>query len=162
MATDTRQLTISRVLDAPRELVYRAFTDPDHLTEWWGPAGHWLPREEIELDVRSGGCMRWTEVSADDPELRIRIVINLKTVADGELLEGVLQVAGHLQEGVEPFATRFRFEFHDEGERRTRLEIRQWLPSHLTAPSKQGWAEAFGKLDAALARARVAVDRAVS
>jgi uncharacterized protein YndB with AHSA1/START domain len=33
------------VFDAPRELVYRAFTDPDHLAAWWGPIGNSLPRE---------------------------------------------------------------------------------------------------------------------
>jgi uncharacterized protein YndB with AHSA1/START domain len=58
METDTRQLAISRVFDAPRELVYRAFTDPDHLAEWWGPMGNSLPREEIGFDVRPGGYQR--------------------------------------------------------------------------------------------------------
>ena len=40
MNTETAQLVISRVFDAPRELVYRAFTDPDHLAAWWGPIGN--------------------------------------------------------------------------------------------------------------------------
>ena len=55
MDTETPQLAISRVFDAPRELVYRAFTDPDHLAAWWGPIGNSLPRDEIEFDVRPGG-----------------------------------------------------------------------------------------------------------
>jgi hypothetical protein len=38
MYPDQGQLAISRVLDAPRELAFRAFTDPDHLATWW-----WLP-----------------------------------------------------------------------------------------------------------------------
>jgi uncharacterized protein YndB with AHSA1/START domain len=70
METETRQLAISRVFDAPRELVYRAFTDPDHLAKWWGPMGNSLPREEIDFDVRPGGYQRWTEVSANEPDLR--------------------------------------------------------------------------------------------
>ena len=57
------QLAISRVLDASRELAFRAFTDPDHLATWWGPSGNTLPRDEIEFDVRAGGFQRWTEVS---------------------------------------------------------------------------------------------------
>ncbi len=44
---------------------------------------------------------------------------------------------------VEPFDTRFRVEFHDEPNGRTRLEIRQWLPAHLAGPSNQGWIEAL-------------------
>ena len=37
MNTETPQLAVSRVFDAPRALVFRAFTDPDHLATWWGP-----------------------------------------------------------------------------------------------------------------------------
>jgi uncharacterized protein YndB with AHSA1/START domain len=48
MYPDEPQLAISRVLDAPRELAFRAFTDPDHLATWWGPSGNTLPRDEIE------------------------------------------------------------------------------------------------------------------
>jgi hypothetical protein len=47
-------------------------------------------------------------------------------------------------------AARFRVEFHDEPGGRTGLEIRQWLPAHLTGPSNQGWLEALDKLDATL------------
>jgi hypothetical protein len=69
-----------------------------------------------------------------------------------------MHVAGQLQEGIEPFA-RFRVEFHDEGEGRTRIEIRQWLPPHLAGRSEQGWLEAFTKLDATLTSAQIAADR---
>jgi uncharacterized protein YndB with AHSA1/START domain len=159
MDTETPQLTISRVFDAPRELVYRAFTDPDHLAAWWGPIGNSLPRDEIEFDVRPGGYQRWTEVFAAEPDLRVHIYVDLTDVADGELLEGVMHATGQLQEGIEPFETRFRVEFHDEADGRTRLEIRQWLPEHLAAPSEEGWLEAFTKLDATLIRAQaVAAD----
>jgi uncharacterized protein YndB with AHSA1/START domain len=152
--TETPQIAISRVFDAPRELVYRAFTDPDHLAAWWGPIGNELPRDEIDFDVRPGGYQRWTEVSVTEPGLRVHIYIDLTDVADGELLEGTMHVTGQLQEGIEPFETRFRVEFHDETGGRTRLEIRQWLPGHLAAPSEEGWLQAFTKLDAALTRAR--------
>jgi uncharacterized protein YndB with AHSA1/START domain len=155
MDTDAPQLVISRVFDAPRELVYLAFTDPDHLAAWWGPIGNSLPREEIEFDVRSGGFQRWTELSAADPGLRVHIFIDLTNVAPRQLLEGVMHVTGRLPEGVESFETRIRIEFHDEADRRTRLEIRQWLPDYLARPSEAGWAEAFTKLDAALRSAQV-------
>ena len=80
----------------------------------------------------------------------------LAVSADGDLLEGVMHVSGRLQEGVEPFETRFRIEFHDESDGRTRLEIRQWLPTHLAGPSNRGWLEAFEKLDATLLRLQAA------
>ena len=152
MPSETPQLTVSRVFDAPRALVFRAFTDPDQLATWWGPAGNSLPREEIEFDVRPGGFQRWTEVAAAQPDLRVHVRIDLADVADGGLLEGVMHVSGRLPEGFEPFETSFRIEFHDEPDGRTRLEIRQWLPAHLAGPTDHGWLEAFEKLDATLLR----------
>ncbi len=52
MNAEAHHLSITRVVDAPRPLVYRAFTDPDDLAAWWGPAGNQLPRDEIDFDVR--------------------------------------------------------------------------------------------------------------
>jgi uncharacterized protein YndB with AHSA1/START domain len=149
---DTRppQIVISRVFDAPRQLVYRAFTDPYHLVAWWGPIGNVLPPDEIEFDVRPGGYQRWTEVFPAQPGVRVHVHVDLTDVADGELLDGVMHVAGRLPDGIEPFETRYRVEFHDEADGRTRLEIRQWLPERLAGPSEHGWTEAFSKLDAAL------------
>jgi uncharacterized protein YndB with AHSA1/START domain len=161
MDTGTPQIVISRVFDAPRALVYRAFTDPDHLAQWWGPVGNSLPRDEIEFDVRPGGFQRWTEVFPADPGRRTHIHVDLTDVAEGELLDGIMHVTGQLHEGVEPFETRIRVEFHDEDGGRTRLEVRQWLPEHLAGPREAGWfdagwLQAFTKLDAALLGADVA------
>jgi uncharacterized protein YndB with AHSA1/START domain len=156
------QVAISRVLDAPRPLAFQAFTDPDHLATWWGPSGNTLPRAEIEFDVRPGGFQRWTEVAADQPDLHVNVYIDLTDVADGTLLEGVMHVTGRLPGDIEPFDTRFRVEFYDAPEGRTRLEIRQWLPAHLIGPSNQGWFEALDKLDATLLRIQsIAVDTEV-
>lgn len=52
------EMLISRVIQAPRELVWRAFTDPEHLTHWWGPFGFTIETETFEF--RSGGTWRHT------------------------------------------------------------------------------------------------------
>ncbi|GAB3394514.1 SRPBCC family protein [Humibacter soli] len=150
MQTETPQLDISRVVDAPRDLVYRAFTDPEHFAAWWGPVGNSLPRDEMDFDVRSGGHQRWTELSAADPGVRVHVSLDLTDVTPGELLDGLMHVAGRLPDGIAPFETRVRIEFHDEADGRTRLEIRQWLPAHQASNALQGWRESLGKLDAAL------------
>ncbi len=49
-------LVITRVFDAPRELVFKAWTDPKHVAQWWGPKGFTNP--VCELDVRPGGAIR--------------------------------------------------------------------------------------------------------
>ncbi|OZM76016.1 SRPBCC domain-containing protein [Pseudonocardia sp. MH-G8] len=58
----TREFTIVRELEAPRELVFRAWTDPEHLTRWFGPRGCSTPRASIATDVRPGGTWRATMV----------------------------------------------------------------------------------------------------
>ncbi len=150
MTTTDPQLSVTRVVRAPRDRVYRAFTDPDDFVAWWGPIGNALPRDEIEFDVRPGGSLRWSELFPEQPEIRTHVRVQLTKVIDGVLLDGLLQVTGVLPGGFEPFETRMRVEFYDEGDGWTRLEIRQWLPEHFAAPSEAGWAEAFAKLDAFL------------
>ena len=49
----TRQITLTRVFDAPREVVFSLWTDPDHLKRWWGPDGMDAPR--VVSDPRPGG-----------------------------------------------------------------------------------------------------------
>jgi len=46
-------LTLQRVFDAPRELVFRAFTEAEHLKHWWGPRGWEVT--ECQVDFREGG-----------------------------------------------------------------------------------------------------------
>ncbi len=53
--TTTSEISISRIFDAPRELVYRAFVDPDQLCQWFGPEGFSVPYESVQIDARPGG-----------------------------------------------------------------------------------------------------------
>lgn len=49
-------LHMERVLSVPREVVFRALTDPGELAEWWGPKGFTCP--SVEIDLRVGGGYR--------------------------------------------------------------------------------------------------------
>jgi uncharacterized protein YndB with AHSA1/START domain len=64
--TEAREFTITRVFNAPRELVFKAWTDPKQLAAWYGPRGLSTPIESIELDVRPGGQWRACMVRDDD------------------------------------------------------------------------------------------------
>ncbi len=149
MTTTTPQLALTRIVNAPRTRVYQAFTVPEYFAAWWGPIGNSL--DEVEFDVRPGGYLRWTEVFPDEPGVWTHGRIDLTDVNDGELLDGIMRITGELPGGFEPFETRMRVEFYDEGDRRTRLEVRQWLPDNYVSPSEGGWSEAFSKLDVMLA-----------
>ncbi|MCL5807575.1 MAG: SRPBCC domain-containing protein [Deltaproteobacteria bacterium] len=63
MSAAKNELIITRVIDAPRELVWRAWTNPAYLTRWWGPRNFTSPSGTI--DLRVGGkylfCMRSPE-----------------------------------------------------------------------------------------------------
>lgn len=56
--TQDREIVISRVFDAPRELVWDAWTNPEHVVRWWGPKG--FTTTIHEMDVRPGGVWRHT------------------------------------------------------------------------------------------------------
>jgi uncharacterized protein YndB with AHSA1/START domain len=58
-----REIVLSRVIDAPRELVFDAWTDPEQLAVWFGPRG--LAIETHEADIRVGGSWRFDMVGAN-------------------------------------------------------------------------------------------------
>ncbi len=90
-----RELLIERVFNAPRELVFRAWTDPDHIRNWFGPRDY--PATQVTMDVRPGGrwrgCLRSTETGND------------------------LWVGGVYREIVPPERLVFTFAWEEEGER---------------------------------------------
>jgi uncharacterized protein YndB with AHSA1/START domain len=63
---------MTRSFDAPRELVWKAWTDPKHINEWWGPRGFTTTTHEI--DVRPGGVWRFTMHGPDGTDYPNRIV----------------------------------------------------------------------------------------
>jgi uncharacterized protein YndB with AHSA1/START domain len=67
-ATPTKQFTITRVFDAPREQVWRAWTDADEAPHWLHPRDIVTPRESVDFDVRPGGRYRYTMIAPDGAE----------------------------------------------------------------------------------------------
>lgn len=59
-------LFIERVFDAPRELVFKAFTEPDRIERWWGPR-EW-PTKNKKMDVRPGGVWHYCMTGPDGTE----------------------------------------------------------------------------------------------
>lgn len=64
--TTNRQIIITRVFDAPRELVWQAWNEPQHVEKWFGPRGFTTRVEE--LDLRVGGRSRYVMVGPDGAE----------------------------------------------------------------------------------------------
>jgi uncharacterized protein YndB with AHSA1/START domain len=64
--SETVELTITRIFDAPRELVFRCMIEPEHLTHFWGPIGVSTPLEKIKIDPRPGGVFETVMVNDAD------------------------------------------------------------------------------------------------
>jgi len=90
-----RVLVITRVFDAPRELVFKAWTDARLARNWWGPRDY--PAVELEMDARPGGTWRG----------------RLRSVETGQ----ELPLGGVFREIVAPERIVFTFKWDEEGER---------------------------------------------
>jgi uncharacterized protein YndB with AHSA1/START domain len=63
------EITITRVYDAPRELVWRAWTEPERLATWWGKRGWNAVLDSIVIEPWPGGTFRVTTVNAEGAEM---------------------------------------------------------------------------------------------
>jgi uncharacterized protein YndB with AHSA1/START domain len=64
--SDLGEVTFTRIYDAPRELVFACMTEPEHLTQFWGPVGISTPIENITIDLRVGGVFDTVMVNDAD------------------------------------------------------------------------------------------------
>jgi len=62
-SSPNKEVTFTRIFDAPRELVFKAWTNPELIAQWWGPDGFTTP--VVDLDVRPGGALR---IDMQDPD----------------------------------------------------------------------------------------------
>ncbi len=61
-----QDVTITRAFDAPREMVFKAFTDPSIIPQWWGP--RYLTTKVEKLEVKQGGYWRFVQRDAEGKE----------------------------------------------------------------------------------------------
>jgi len=146
------EITISRTFDAPPELVYRAFVDPDQLCEWYGPAGFYVPCETVQIDARVGGFQRFVMTRVEDPSSRYQVEVTLSEVVENELLAGHQDVERMGGAG-SASRTSLRLEFLQEANGRTRLELRQGpVTEEVGRDARERWESSFTSLDSLLRR----------
>ncbi len=124
--TDTaaREIVVSRVFNAPREMVFKAWTDPDQVGQWWGPNG--FTTTTREMDVRPGGVWRYTMHGPDGRDYPNRIIYD-------QVVQGRLLVYAHDDDGgaAEPisFQTTVTFDAHGDDQRQTKVTLKSVFPS---------------------------------
>jgi len=141
-ANAAEQLCIERTLPAPRSLVYRAFTEPERMLQWFGP--HGFVATLAQLDVRAGGAWRGGMRGPDGKE-RIASGVYREVVPE-QLL--VFTYAWET-DGRRGHETLCRVELSDLADgRQTRLIFRQgpFETSEAAVGHQGGWREAFEKL----------------
>lgn len=146
---DETEVFVTRIFNAPRDVVFKFWTDPNHVAKWWGPAGFHNPREDVEIDLRVGGRFQLRMVeTATGAEVQVRGTI-VELVAP-EILAIHLDVPQPI--GLPPIEVRVRVQFHDHGDR-TRITLHQGPFS--TADQREqtvgGWNQSFDALDRLLA-----------
>ncbi len=162
-ASAEREFVISRVLDATRDRVYRAWTDPSVLSQWWGPRGYTNP--VCETDLRPGGVWRITMRSPEGVEYPIKGVY--REVVEGRRLVLVEDWKDHPVEFLEtirkavggnPTTEALNTVTFDEHGSKTKLTIR----THFETPAvrdamvkmgmNDGWSQSLDRLEEQLVR----------
>jgi uncharacterized protein YndB with AHSA1/START domain len=135
-------LHVSRVFDAPRELVFRCMIEPEHLTHFWGPIGTSAPLEQITVDARPGGAFATVMVNDSDGASYPTSATYVEVSAP-ERLSWVEQ-----HSGMTVTAT-----FTDLGEDRTRVDIEQAnVPAQMATPeARAGFLTSLDRFAAHLA-----------
>jgi uncharacterized protein YndB with AHSA1/START domain len=116
-----RELVFTRVFDAPRELVFEAWTDPQHVAQWWGPNG--FTTTIHEMNVRPGGVWRLVMHGPDGRDYNNRIVF-LEVVKPERLI-----YKHDPEKRSEPVSFQVTVTFAEE-DCKTRVTMQMLFPSH--------------------------------
>ncbi len=148
MATNTeanesskRELVLTRIIDAPREKVYKAWTDPELLKQWFAPAPFSTP--VAELDVRPGGANLIVMRDPQGNEFPNRGVY--LEVVENERLVFTDAYTKAWEPSKKPFMTVI-VTFEDEGGRtRYTARARHWTAADREAHEKMGFHDGWGR-----------------
>jgi uncharacterized protein YndB with AHSA1/START domain len=144
------QVRISRIIDAPREDVFRAWTEPEQIRIWWGPGAFTCP--EAAVDLRPGGSYRF----AMQPTEGDRFIVGgtyREVQPPARLVYTWRWETGPAADGSESLVT---VEFLDKGERTELVLTHGELPeTHTPEPYKMGWDGGLDKFEALLSGSRV-------
>jgi uncharacterized protein YndB with AHSA1/START domain len=162
---NSTDLVVTRVFDAPIELVWKAWSDPEAVVEWWGPTGFTSP--SAQMNFREGGtslvCMRAPkELGGQDmyntwtyqhivPMQRIEFVLNFAD-KDGNKFDPATMVG--MPAGI-PYRVRHVIGFKALGDGKTEMTVTEYGYTSIQAVdlSRAGLEQSLDKMAASLAKA---------
>lgn len=126
-----REIVLSRVFDAPRELVFEAWTNPDHLNRWFGPKG--FSTKTHEADIRVGGRWRFDMIGPDGTRYDNRMVFL-------EIRKPERLVMDHgSDKDDDPAKFRVTITFDEQSNKKTVVTLRQLHPTREQRNAKLGF-----------------------
>jgi uncharacterized protein YndB with AHSA1/START domain len=141
-----RDVYISRSFAAPRATVWKFWTEPERLAQWFGPTGIHTPLERIDVEVREGGAWKLGMTSDTTGEV-YPLSATITKAVEPEYLEMVVSAqssAGNLEEIV------LRVQFHDHGDQ-TRMTLHQGpFTPEIRDLTADGWNQSFDRLNTLL------------
>ncbi|HLL26843.1 MAG TPA: SRPBCC domain-containing protein [Xanthobacteraceae bacterium] len=144
-----REITITRVFNAPRERVFKAWTDPKELAQWWGPKGFTNP--VCEVDAKPGGALRIVMRAPDGGEYPMKGVFQ-EVVPPARLVFTNIALDGEGNHIIEGITTVI---FEDQGGK-TKLTLHtggvatvDYAAAYLNG-TEAGWTQSIDKLQALL------------
>jgi uncharacterized protein YndB with AHSA1/START domain len=156
---ETERMVVTRVFDAPRELVWKAWTDPQYVMQWWGPKGFTSP--VCKMDFRVGGkflcCMRtpdgkdfWNGGEYHEIVLHEKIVYSMY-FSDPEGNKVEPEQYGMEHEAIDGAYDVVTFENFGNGQTKLTLIGNESMESAKESGQVEGWNEILGKFDAVVA-----------
>jgi uncharacterized protein YndB with AHSA1/START domain len=156
---------ISRVFDAPRDLVWKCFTESERVSKWWGPKG--VSAVQSKIDLRPGGMHLYAMKPSEGPlmwgrQVYREIVAPERLVFINSFSDEEAGLTRHPMAPTWPIELLTIVTFEEQPGGKTKLTVR-WSPISPTAEEqqtfdaghdsmRQGWGGSFDKLDAYLAK----------
>lgn len=151
-----KELKITRIFSAPRELVWRAFTEPELMRRWWGPAGYTAP--SIAIDLREGGSYLASMQAPDGKEswstgTYREIVPGERIVATDSFADekGNVVPASYYGMSAMPLELVVTMTFREQkGLTTFTLRHEGFPPGMMAEMARAGWNQSFDKLERVL------------
>ncbi len=163
-AAPKKNLTVTRIFDAPLERVWKAWTDPRQVKRWWGPTGFTCP--VAKMDVREGGtslvCMRAPKEHGGQDMYN---TWTYRKIVPNESIEYILRFSDEDGQQIDPAAmglspdmpweVRNLVTFRDLGNGRTEMTVTEYgyTSDQMFNLSKAGLEQCLDKMDASLPKA---------
>jgi uncharacterized protein YndB with AHSA1/START domain len=141
MTIHEHELVLTRLIDAPRTLIYQAWTDPEMLKQWFAPKPFTTPH--AELDVRPGGANLIVMAGPDGQEMPNRGTY-LEVVPNEKIVFTDAYVGDWMPSPGKPFMTVI-LTFEDEGGKtRYTARVRHWTAEDKETHEKMGFHQGWG------------------